>query len=66
MKSCDKLGKFIDLEIRLDEKSTKSNITEFGSTFVEKSTSEVYSNFRTRELQKIKLKLKFTKSMIRN
>ena len=46
---CDnKLGKLIDLERRFEVESKKIKITEFGSRFTEKSTSEVDRNFRTR------------------
>ena len=44
IKSGEIVGKFIDLERRLDGKSTESKIAEFGSRFVEKSTSEVDRN----------------------
>ena len=40
MKCGEKLGKLIFLERRLEEKSTKSKITKFGSRFEEKLSSE--------------------------
>ena len=45
MKCGDKLGKSIELERRLDGESVESKITEFGSKFVKKSTSEIDRNF---------------------
>ena len=45
MKSGEELGKFVDLERRVDGKSMESKIVEFGSRFVEKSMSEVDRNF---------------------
>ena len=44
-KSDEKLEKFIDLERRLEGESMELKITEFGSRFAEKSTSEVDINF---------------------
>ena len=57
MKSAEKLEKFIDLERRLDGESTESKITEFGSRFAEKSTSEVDSNFQSMELRKTEIEI---------
>ena len=45
MKCGEKLGKFIDLERKLEGESMEIKILEFGSRFVEKSTSEVDRNF---------------------
>ena len=57
MKCSENLGKLIDLERRLDGKSMKLKITEFGSRFAEKSKSEVDKNFQTSELQKTEIEI---------
>ena len=49
MKHGEKLGKSIDLERRLDGESIESKIIEFGSRFIEKSTSTLDKNFEREE-----------------
>ena len=57
MIKCDeKLRKLIYLERRLEGESTKSKITEFGSRFADKLSSEVDRNFRIKFYEKQKLK----------
>ena len=62
----EKLGKFIDLERELKDKSTESKITRFGSRLAEKSMSELEKNFLTRRKRNPKLKIKLSKFMIIN
>ena len=45
MRCGEKLGKLIFLKRRLEDKSTESKITQFGSIFAEKSKSELGRNF---------------------
>ena len=47
MKCGEKLGILIDLERELKDESMESNITRFGSRFLEKSKSELGRNFST-------------------
>ena len=58
MMTCgEKSRKLIYLERRLKGESTESKITEFGSRFVEKSSSEVDINSRTKVNKKRKSKI---------
>ena len=45
MKCGKKLGNLIFLERGLEDESTESKITEFGSNFAEKSSNEQERNF---------------------
>ena len=57
MNHCEKLGKLIFLERRLEVESTESKITEFGSRFEEKSLSEWERNFQSLKSRNTKIEI---------
>ena len=65
IKSDDEIGNLIFLERRLKDESTKSNITKFGSIFVETSSNEQERNSKIKIHEKLKLQLKLSQITIR-
>ena len=58
MKCEKKLGNLVSLERRLEDESTESKITIFGSRFGEKSSNEQERNFRNLNSRKTEIEIK--------